>query len=109
MKRGVLSALVFVADAPSPRDSDVLFFDTGGSRLRLRLDEPPPAIGHRPSGLKVPLANGSQILTQPLARLNYHLSTGIFNRALFKNNVRQQNNAARHGEGCIHADKEHGC
>ena len=49
------------------------FFDTGGSRLRLRLDEPPPAIGHRPSGLKVPLANGSQILTQPLARLNDHL------------------------------------
>ena len=64
-----------------PRGSDVLFFDTGGSRLRLRLDEPPPAIGYRPSGLKVPLANGSQILTQPLARLNYHLSTGIFNRA----------------------------
>ena len=50
------------------------FFDTGGSRLRLRLDEPPPAIGHRPSGLKVPLANGSQIFTQPLARLNYHLA-----------------------------------
>ena len=64
-----------------PRDSDVLFFDTGGSRLRLRLDEPPPAIGHRPSGLKVPLANGSQILTQPLTRLNDHLSTLIFNRA----------------------------
>ena len=84
MKRGVLSALVFVADAPSPRDSDVLFFDTGGSRLRLRLDEPPPAIGHRPSGLKVPLANGSQILTQPLTRLNYHLSTLIFNRAYSK-------------------------
>ena len=59
------------------------FFDTGGSRLRLRLDEPPPAIGHRPSGLKVPLANGSQILTQPLARLNDHLSTLIFNRAIY--------------------------
>ena len=87
MKRGVLSALVFVADAPSPRDSDVLFFDTGGSRLRLRLDEPPPAIGHRPSGLKVPLANGSQILTQPLARLNDHLSTLIFNRAKLKYNA----------------------
>ena len=57
------------------------FFSIPGAvRLRLRLDEPPPAIGYRPSGLKVPLANGSQILTQPLARLNYHLSTGIFNR-----------------------------
>ena len=42
-------------------------------------------------------------------QLNYHLSTGIFNRALFKNNVRQKNNTACHGEGCIHADKEHGC
>ena len=51
LRRRFLSALVAVAFAPTSRDSDLFFDTTGGSHLRLRLDEPPPAICLSSSGL----------------------------------------------------------
>ncbi len=49
---------------------------SGGSvRLLCRLTTHSGYSSYRPSGLKVPLAKGSQVDTQPLALLNDHLST----------------------------------
>ena len=56
LRRCFLSALVAVAFAPTSRDSDLFFDTTGGSHLRLRLDEPPPATFCRPPDSQIRLA-----------------------------------------------------